>query len=726
MKRILYIVFLILFSLQLKAQTVTVNGNKFNVNGQQIFFNGINTAWQPQSDWSLNFLGRNFDYNWWNNEFQRYVNNHINLTRVWVHGSGNYSPSMNGSGVVTGASSQFWADMDNLVSIARAKKVYIMPTFWSFDMVKSDAGWSTYYNQFRQIINDPNKTQWYIDYFLKPFLQRYENEPYVMGYDICNEPEHMWRDGNCGNLNRNNVVRFVAMVSAAINQNSSKPCTVGSMWIIFNSNKYTGTWETYMGNNWSNSSLQAQYNNSNARLDFWSPHWYAWQNNDAPFTKTVGEWMDDGTRPTLIGETYGGNISSGVPSNNCCWNVTMANYYLQSYWNGYAGVCGWKNPHEDDGEGTFNGVASGTNAFYNNYPNLVYPTGGTTTYFPVPGTFGAEQYSNMSGVQTETTLDSGGGLDVGWIDTNDWMTYNINVASAGNYTVSYRIASPSGGAIRLEKAGGGATYGTINVPATGGYQTWATISHTVSLPAGQQQIAVVATTGGWNFNWVSITAASAATTTVQAESYTNMSGVVKETCSEGGQNVGAIETNDWMTFNNINIPASGVYTIEYRVASLNGGGQLRFEKAGTTTSYGTINIPSTGGWQNWTTIKHNVTLTAGVQNFGIKALASGWNINWWAFTPGYKSATVDVQEFDSEQEFVVYPNPVSDQLTISFPEKSEANTLSIYTVSGKRLLQKTINSNESISLKSNGIEKGIYLLTVETATKIYNSKLVVE
>lgn len=349
---------------------VTIGGNKFYVNGKEIFFNGINTAWQKQSDYSLDFLGRNFDATWWRSEFQRCKDNKMNMARVWIHGAGNYSPSTNGDGTVTGATAQFWADMDQLVAIAAEKKIYIMPTFWSFDMVK-DQG-SSKYNEFRQIINDVNKTQYYADNFLKPFVQRYNSEPYVMGYDICNEPEHMWRDANCGNLNKNNVIRFVARCAAVINQYTSKPVTLGSMWIIFNSNRYTG-WDTYAGNNYSDASLQAQYNNANAKLDFYSPHWYQWQSSGGSFNTTIGNWLDDGSKPALIGETYGGNVDSGTQGNCCGYNITMANYYKQSYWNGYAGVLGWKNPWENDGYGSFNGVASGTNDFYYNYPDLVYP-----------------------------------------------------------------------------------------------------------------------------------------------------------------------------------------------------------------------------------------------------------------------------------------------------------------------------------------------------------------
>jgi hypothetical protein len=134
--------------------------------------------------------------------------------------------------------------------------------------------------------------------------------------------------------------------------------------------------------------------------------------------------------------------------------------------------------------------------------NVSTTTPRATTYVPITGTIQAESYAQMSGVQTESTSDTGGGLNVGWIDANDWMIYNVSVPSSGSYKISYRVASLNGGGnLQLERAGGGLTYGTVAVPKTGGWQTWTTISHTVTLSAGNQQIAIKANSGGWNINW---------------------------------------------------------------------------------------------------------------------------------------------------------------------------------------------------------------------------------
>jgi beta-glucanase (GH16 family) len=114
---------------------------------------------------------------------------------------------------------------------------------------------------------------------------------------------------------------------------------------------------------------------------------------------------------------------------------------------------------------------------------------------------------------------------------------------------------------------------------------------------------------------------------IEAESWATMSGVQTEACTEGGQNVGWIDANDWIVWN-VNVPASGTYTVSYRVASLPGGGVIQLEKAGGSPVYGTVGVPATGGWQNWTTVSHQVNLSAGQQQIAVKALAGGFNLNW--------------------------------------------------------------------------------------------------
>lgn len=112
----------------------------------------------------------------------------------------------------------------------------------------------------------------------------------------------------------------------------------------------------------------------------------------------------------------------------------------------------------------------------------------------------AEMFTNHVGMRMETTTDAGGGFNVGHTDNNDWMSYPINVPVSGAHTVQFRVASGyTGGQIVLSK--NGADLAVINVPNTGGFQNWTTVSATVQLTAGQQDLAIFSRVGGWNLNW---------------------------------------------------------------------------------------------------------------------------------------------------------------------------------------------------------------------------------
>ncbi len=123
----------------------------------------------------------------------------------------------------------------------------------------------------------------------------------------------------------------------------------------------------------------------------------------------------------------------------------------------------------------------------------------------IPGKIEAEAYNSMSGIQLEASSE--GTQNVGWIDTGDWLTYSITVPSAGSYTIQYRVASPNSNAVIASDYNAGANQlGSVNVPNTGGWQNWATVSQTVTLPAGTYYLGVFAATGGFNLNWINITA----------------------------------------------------------------------------------------------------------------------------------------------------------------------------------------------------------------------------
>ena len=122
---------------------------------------------------------------------------------------------------------------------------------------------------------------------------------------------------------------------------------------------------------------------------------------------------------------------------------------------------------------------------------------------PVSTRIEAENYSNMNGVVKENTTDVGGGQNVGYIDTGDWMDYSVTVSSVGTYPFNLRVSSPVGGQLQIRNSNG-TVLATVSIPNTGGWQNWQTVTANVALQAGTQTIRVQSASNGWNFNWFEI------------------------------------------------------------------------------------------------------------------------------------------------------------------------------------------------------------------------------
>ncbi|HEX6739208.1 MAG TPA: carbohydrate-binding protein, partial [Vicinamibacteria bacterium] len=100
----------------------------------------------------------------------------------------------------------------------------------------------------------------------------------------------------------------------------------------------------------------------------------------------------------------------------------------------------------------------------------------------------------------------------------------------------------------------------------------------------------------------------------------------------GGQNVGWTAAGEWLEYT-VNVGTGGAYTLEARAASESTGGTLHVEMDGANVS-GTVTVPSTGGWQNWTTVSKAVTLSAGSHVMRLALDSGGYNLNWLRFTSG--------------------------------------------------------------------------------------------
>jgi len=294
-----------------------------------------------------------------------------------------------------------------------------------------------------------------------------------------------------------------------------------------------------------------------------------------------------------------------------------------------------------------------------------YDTGGLGLAYNVSSINGTGNGYRSDGVDLETASDMGGGYDLGWTSGGQWFHYTINVATAGTYTVSFRVAAPSAvtDAFHLSNSSGMNLSGNINVPTTGGWQNWTTVTATVTLPAGTQILTLNEDNGGWNINYMTLDlsaaegpfggTAAAIPGTVQAENHDtggqglayNVSGingtgnnyrsdgVDLETTTDtgGGYDLGWTSGGQWFNYT-LNVATAGSYTVSFRLAAPSAvTDAFHLSNSSGMNLSGNINVPTTGGWQNWTTVTATVTLPAGTQILTLDEDNGGWNINYVIF-----------------------------------------------------------------------------------------------
>lgn len=328
-------------------------------------------------------------------------------------------------------------------------------------------------------------------------------------------------------------------------------------------------------------------------------------------------------------------------------------------------------------------------------PDEQQPYGGTP--WAIPGHIEAENYDTggqdvayndtdssnnggayrTEGVDIQGTSDTGSGYNVGWIAGGEWLEYTVNVASSGTYDLAVRVASLStGGTLHMELDGANVS-GSLSFAATGGWQTWTTVTATgISLTAGQHVLRLALDSSSFNVNWMEWTQASPPDEQqpyggtpwtipgrIEAENYdTGGQGIAYNDTDSGnnggayrsedvdiegtsdtggGYNVGWTAGGEWLEYT-VNVANSGTYDLAVRVASLDMGGTLHMEVDGANVS-GALSFAATGGWQTWTTVTTTgIPLTAGQHVLRLALDSSGFNVNWVEWTQASPPTQTDI------------------------------------------------------------------------------------
>jgi beta-glucosidase len=315
-----------------------------------------------------------------------------------------------------------------------------------------------------------------------------------------------------------------------------------------------------------------------------------------------------------------------------------------------------------------------------------YDTGGQGVAYNVTSANGSANSYRSDGVDLEATADTqnvsgGGAYDIGWTTSGQWFNYTVNVATAGTYSVAFRLSSPYGiaDALHIASSSGTNLSGSVAVPNTGGYETWTTVTASVTLPAGQQTLRVDQDSNGFNFHNMTFTLTSgggggtsgdqpfggtpaAVPGTVQSANYdTGGQGVAYNVAAVNGSansyrsdgvdleasadtqdttaagapyDVGWTASGQWFKYT-VQVATAGSYTVSFRVAAPAAvADALHIANSAGANLSGSVAVPSTGGYQTWTTVTASVTLPAGAQTLTVDQDAAGWNLHYLAFTQG--------------------------------------------------------------------------------------------
>ena len=368
----------------------------------------------------------------------------------------------------------------------------------------------------------------------KVLAERYEDEPWIGGYDLVNEPN--W------NISGNSLLRqlYVEITDSIRAVDTNHIIFIEGNWFANDYTNLSPPWDDNM---------------------VYSPHKY-WNYNDIASIQWMIDLGYNNNVPIWLGEsgensnTWFRDAITLLEDNNIGWawwpwkkissisgpvSVEMTAGYqaLLDYWNGQ----GAQPPvdtakealmemteklkleyciiHRDVIDAMFRQINSDvTIAFDNNViPGIIQATdfdlgpNGSAYYDEDVATYHSSTGSYISwntgwayrndGVDIEPCEDTvnANGYSVGWIDDNEWMQYEVNIDSTAVYDVNIRMAAQnSEGYFRL-MIDYADICASVLVPATGSWYKWQSlIIHNVVLDSGIHKLKFFIDHEGFNLN----------------------------------------------------------------------------------------------------------------------------------------------------------------------------------------------------------------------------------
>jgi hypothetical protein len=188
-----------------------------------------------------------------------------------------------------------------------------------------------------------------------------------------------------------------------------------------------------------------------------------------------------------------------------------------------------------------------------------------------------------------------------------------------------------------------------------------------------------------------------------------------------------IHNGDWVDYY-VNVPQSGTYPLEYRIASLSDTGRIELMNS-KDTIVSVSNLPATGSWTAWQSVPAVVKLTEGPQVIRMYASKGGFRLNWIRFlsiTGVRDNDSRVVREFQLSQN---YPNPFNPSTTIKYQvPKTSVVTLKIFDILGRKIAflvnEQKPAGTYSIQWDASNIPSGVYFYRLHAGSFIETKRMI--
>ena len=330
-----------------------------------------------------------------------------------------------------------------------------------------------------------------------------------------------------------------------------------------------------------------------------------------------------------------------------------------------------------------------------------------------------------------------GGNNIGWTANGEWLEYTVNTTGS-TYTLEARVAAITTGKSIVAKLDG-ATLGTFNIPNTGNWGTFQTISiNNIAISGGSNRVLRLEFVGGGvNLNWIRFTATGGNNLVqnpgLETGNLNGWSGYgTRQVVSDASSGSYAVKvTGTAGHTQDVTVQPNTQYTLSAKTKAQSGNVILGVKNYGgpekgnniTSTSYVSSSLTFTTGSSST-----SAEIYLYVPNAGSVAFGDEFSVVATASSGSTRKAGNSLQASFPETTYtVLYPNPLyGGNLTLDLKGFSSNVDITVFDTMGKKVYE-TVTNAEVLRLNA-GIfpARGLYIFNIQGPGNIQRYKLLVK